>query len=210
MQVNVFDLPNYELDQPQLEWLWLFSLVVAGKNAEFANKKLNAYLYDSARLFLPFEKGSKVTPLRIVNEDMQEGSLKMRLMHAKTGNYAKLDRAFSYSAIYLRGRLGEVGIKDLELCPGCGPKTSRFFYMMTREGARHAALDTHVLKFLRDVGHENVPKTTPAAGPTYERLERAFLAECTARRREPAEFDMEVWKFYREGHIFREERVWHD
>jgi hypothetical protein len=191
MEVDVFDLPDYEMTQSQQEWLWLFSLVVAGKNAEFAAKKVTNYL------FVPPQ--GVTTPFDVIRQDLARGVLRVRLEAVRTGNYTKMERAFSYSAMRLQVHAPDLSVRDLEACPGCGPKTSRFFYMMTRRGARCAALDTHVLKFLRDQGHEDVPASTPPAGPAYRRLERAFLDECDARGREPAEFDLEIWKAYRKG-----------
>ena len=69
--------------------------------------------------------------------------------------------------------------------------------MMTTRNARCAALDTHVLKYLRDKGVPDVPRQTPAAGPTYERLEQAFLGFADDVGVSPAILDISVWEDYR-------------
>jgi hypothetical protein len=192
-QVDVFELPNYELNRSQQEWLWLFSLIVAGKSAEFATKKLDALLEAAD----PCDEASSPFEALLDHMSTVDGLDKL-LRRVKTGQYRKLVGAFKYSFASVRPDDPKLTIKELERCPGCGPKTARFFFMMTRKDARCAALDTHLLKFMRDMGHE-APKQTPPAGRTYDRLERAFLAECDKRRVSPAAFDMELWKLYRKG-----------
>jgi thermostable 8-oxoguanine DNA glycosylase len=61
---------------------------------------------------------------------------------------------------------------------------------------RCAALDTHLLKFLREIGIEDVPDSTPPAGATYARLERAFLEFCDRAKVDPATVDLAVWNHY--------------
>ena len=84
---------------------------------------------------------------------------------------------------------------ELEAIHGIGPKTARFFLMWTNPEARYAALDTHILKYLRSLGHA-APKSTPPAGSIYRRLELAFIAEADRQGKTPRELDYEVWERY--------------
>ncbi len=184
--VDVFNLPNYRLTGSQSEWFWLFSIMVAGKKAEVTVDKLNAFLLDA-----PFG-----TPLESIRVLMVSGKLGERLRHHKVGQYRRIEAAFRYSA-KMRKNLWNCGIIDLEKVPGVGPKTSRFFIMMTRRNMRVAALDTHILKFLRDCGHD-APTSTPPAGKKYDRLEKAFLQEADRRgERDIGAFDLKIWTEYR-------------
>lgn len=82
--------------------------------------------------------------------------------------------------------------EDLEEIKGIGPKTSRFF-VMCHKGGNYAALDTHVLKYLRAQGFE-VPKSTPN-GKRYKEIEQQFLS-LVPKGMTPAEFDLEIWNKY--------------
>ena len=67
--------------------------------------------------------------------------------------------------------------------------------MSSRHNVQHAALDTHLLKYLRAEGVENVPKSTPSSNKQYDRLEKEFLSR-VPQGMTPAEFDLEIWKKY--------------
>ena len=54
-----------------------------------------------------------------------------------------------------------------------------------------AALDTHILSWLRERGHD-APKSTPT-GAKYAELEQVFLGYCAAAGRGVAEMDLEIW-----------------
>jgi thermostable 8-oxoguanine DNA glycosylase len=82
---------------------------------------------------------------------------------------------------------------DLEKIHGIGPKTARFWILWTRPDARYAALDVHILRWMRERGHK-APKQTPSAPKTYARLEKAFLAEADKRGLTPRELDFKIWQ----------------
>jgi thermostable 8-oxoguanine DNA glycosylase len=65
--------------------------------------------------------------------------------------------------------------------------------MSSRKGVQHAALDTHILRWMRDKG-VNAPKSTPT-GKKYLTLEQQYLTMVPAEKT-PAEFDLEIWKKY--------------
>jgi thermostable 8-oxoguanine DNA glycosylase len=64
----------------------------------------------------------------------------------------------------------------------------------SRENARYACLDTHVLKYLRDIGID-APKSTPT-GKHYTRLETIFLNLADDKQMTPAQFDLWIWNNY--------------
>lgn len=88
-------------------------------------------------------------------------------------------------------------VDELEACYGIGPKTARFFLFTAVPGARYAALDTHILKWLAKLGYA-VPKATPS-GKNYQRIEEYFLFEADERNMTPAELDIAVWTAYNQG-----------
>jgi thermostable 8-oxoguanine DNA glycosylase len=85
-------------------------------------------------------------------------------------------------------------IHDLEEVWGIGRKTSRFFVMYTRpEDQEYAILDVHILRWLREQGHDSAPMQTPRSKKKYELLENAFIWEAQARGMTPLELDTVIW-----------------
>ncbi len=83
-------------------------------------------------------------------------------------------------------------VEELEAIYGIGPKSARAFIMWSRPGVRHAIIDTHILKWLKQQGVVKVPKATPT-GKQYLRLEQEFLNRVPMDM-SPAEFDLSIWK----------------
>lgn len=169
-----------ELPQYELECRLLYSCIVAGKSAKFADSVMHRFLTMCCIDRTPFET------LRAVNK----GQLDAIVRQLRTGNYSKLIQCF--------WELGRANLdlrtctpEQLETIHGIGPKTSRFFILWTRPGAEYAALDVHVLRWLRSLGH-NAPRSTPS-GSKYAELEKVFLDECRARGKKPRELDAEIW-----------------
>jgi thermostable 8-oxoguanine DNA glycosylase len=90
--------------------------------------------------------------------------------------------------------LSACSVSDLEAVRGIGPKTARCFLMHSRRNVRHAGLDTHVLKYMREMGFD-VPKSTPA-GRKYIEIESKFLEIADKSGMSVAEFDLKIWKGY--------------
>lgn len=136
------------------------------------------------------------SPLGCIRVLMENGQLEAKLRDLHSGQYTRLTRCLS--ALCTSGLdLRTCTPADLEAIPGIGPKTSRYFILATRPGARYAALDTHILKWLRSLGYD-APQGTPPAGPTYDRLEQAFLAEADRLGESPGDLDLRIWKQYAE------------
>jgi hypothetical protein len=133
------------------------------------------------------------TPIEFLRRRLKDNGIDALLRHARTGNYTKL-KAFIIE--WVSGPpidLWAVGPQELEELHGVGPKTSRFFIMWTRPGekSRYAALDTHVLKWMRYLGY-SVPKSTPS-GSKYAEIEALFLKECDKRHMTAREVDSMIW-----------------
>lgn len=163
----------------ELQYRICYAVVVAGKNAKFADRVVRD-LFDSH--YCPFDL--------IKFWSRISGGVERELRRAKTGNYKKIARAFVELAtadIDLRTCAPE----HLEQIHGIGPKTARFFVLWTRPDARYAALDVHVLRWLRERGYD-APRQTPG-GKRYRELEVAFLREADEMRMTPAELDKQIW-----------------
>ncbi len=193
--VDPTNVINYDRTPAELELWWLFSLVVAGKTATTQARLLNNFLQS-----LPDAWPN--TPFERLNAAYEKGRafLMEKLKESRLGQYNRLYPAFVQS---LRLDLRNATIDDLEAIHGVGPKTARMFLMMSREGVRHAALDTHVLKHLNAHGVA-APKSTPPAGKKYRELEQAFLQLADRSGMSVAEYDLMVWKKYSHGIEFAE------
>lgn len=181
--VDPLEAVRYDRNDVDLQVFWLFAGCVAGKTAKTISAALDRFLVS-----LP---GHSPLPFRRVYRAVVEGTLERRLRDARLGQYRKLTRFMTESlALDLR----TATVEDLEAIHGVGPKTARFFLMFTRENARYAALDTHILKFLRASGIE-APRSTPSPGRRYRELELEFL-KLVPNHLTPAEFDLAIWTYY--------------
>lgn len=177
-------MTNYEatkmtnLDNEELEARLIYSIIVAGKSAKFAEGVMQ-------RL------GLWQDPFQIIRSWIEKGLLCEELRAARSGNYGKIAQALreiAVSSIDLRTCTPE----QLEKVHGIGPKTSRFFILWTRPNERYATLDVHVLRWLRGLGYD-APKATPT-GEKYRKLEQAFLKEADNRNLTPRELDSQIWE----------------
>ena len=83
-------------------------------------------------------------------------------------------------------------VEELEKIKGIGMKTSRCFVIHSRKNANYAGLDTHILKYLRSLGHD-VPLSTPS-GKKYVEIEKIFLSLVEKSGKTLSEFDLSIWK----------------
>lgn len=176
-----------DLSIAELEYRLLYSMAVAGKSAEFADSAMSRFLRDTP---------SGTTPFQYVRWLADNSLLTPVLRGARTGNYTKLTLGFRQAA-EAAFDLRTISIVQLEAIHGIGPKTSRFFILWTREDANFAALDTHILKWLRYIGH-SAPKATPSKAK-YAALEKVMLAEAEARGMTARELDSAIWDWCRAG-----------
>lgn len=172
--------PAASLNQHELEARLIYSAIVAGKSARFCEKVMSRFA----------AHWQKRTPLAFIRILVDEGNLEWVLRDIRAGNYTKLARCFrelSAARLNLRTCTPE----QLEAVHGIGPKTSRFFILWTRPGEKFAALDVHVLRWLRKLGYD-APAATPS-GTKYRELELAFLREAEKRGKTARELDAEIW-----------------
>lgn len=163
--------------------LWLiFSVVVAGKSAKFAEAVILRFVGCLTGRELPFEYFGR----------LGDAELDSLVRGIRTGNYSKTTNAFRCMATKKLDLL-KCSIEDLEGIPGVGPKTSRFFIIKTRPWVRCAVLDVHILRWMRANGYPDAPRNTPQNKRLYAYFEKAFLDECDKRQKSPFDFDFEIW-----------------
>lgn len=174
-------------------WL-LFAVMVANKSADQTRDKLLKLLT------LPILPDR--TPFEKLDSLYRMCKLLWALQQVRSGQYTRICRAFQdirdksiSTATSADPRLWS--LEELEGIRGIGPKTARWFYLLVHPTAKVAALDTHVLKFLRDQGESNVPKSTPPKGNVYKSLEARFLAWADKLGLPPRDMDFMVWTIYR-------------
>lgn len=191
--VDPKNITNYNLTKNELEEHILFWVCAAGKNGVTAAQCLDRFL-GSAKLRAKRYGKKPRTPFAIIRATPDK-VLAEYMMAAGIGCYtskAKSFRELANSGINLK----TCSVDDLEAIHGIGPKTARCFLMHSRPKQRLAGLDVHILKFLKDSGY-NVPKSTPT-GNKYKQIEQWFLKEADKAGKAPADFDLEIWKEYRE------------
>jgi thermostable 8-oxoguanine DNA glycosylase len=188
--IDPSNVTNFNRTASELEEFLLFTIVVAGKSAYQQAEKLDDFLKGWRYSYTPFGAIRKM--------DMW-GSLEFFLKQVKMGQYQRISSAFRGVADFFQYHsdnirfhpLATVPVRILESVKGIGMKTSRFFVMHTRPTSEYACLDTHILQWLGNKGH-NVPKTTPS-GQKYLELEKVFLDYANRMGMLPATLDLQIW-----------------
>lgn len=181
--IDPSDVIKYDRTDAELEEWWLFSCVVAGKTARTQARLLEKFL---TGLGFP-----NVSPFEGMRAAVRTGTLLDHLKASRLGQYTRLARCFEES---LTLDLRHDPVEAFESVHGVGAKTARMFMMHSRPDQRLAAIDTHVLKFLKTRGLD-VPKATPS-GRKYRELEEAFLRLADEAGKSPSDYDLEIWKSY--------------
>ncbi len=198
-------ITNYNLNQYELEEMILFWLMVAGKNAKTTSRLLERFLqylhwhYEQpGNNFKEDYKTPQLRPFEMIRTYVRDHPhhLETLLQNTGFGCYSIKAKGIK-QLVHSNLDLQNCTVNDLEKICCIGPKTARCFIMHSREDARLAGLDTHVLKWLRELGYQ-VPKGTPA-GRAYIRLERLFLEICDLLGKKPAVLDLEIWNAYSVG-----------
>mgnify|MGYP000890137236 CR=1 FL=1 len=190
---------NFNRTRNELEEFILFSIVVAGKSAYQQAEKLEEFLYPwRIQGYSPFQA--------IYAMDADRHALTLFLKDVKMGQYQRISTAFrgiSYfffpTSLDKEHPLKIAQIKTLECVKGIGMKTARFFALHSRPNQYLACLDTHVLRWLGNKGHD-VPKTTPS-GARYLELEKLFLDYAKEMDMLPATLDLHIWNESQVGKV---------
>lgn len=180
----------------------LFCISVAGKRSRPTQARVEKFLVSCVS-----DDGPDYSPFTYIRQLINGGNLRKELKRLGFGQYTKLVRAFTEVAAADLD-LDRCKMRDLEKIHGVGPKTSRYFILRTRPTAKVAALDTHILRWLREeCRYPNIPKSTPQSSTAYLRVETIFLAEAKKRRMRPARLDAEIWDRYSASGMGRGERA---
>jgi len=192
--IDPYKITNYNRNQYELEEFLLFCIVVAGKTAYIQAQKLNDFLVSvNTRLCMP----EYINPFQSLKSAEQHGILMEEIQKAKLGQYKKIYAGFKYISEHNLD-LRKTTTEQLELVPGVGMKSSRFFLLHSDETYKDniAILDTHILKFIKENIDNRAPKSTPTIRVTYKYWEDVFLYWCELNNKSVADFDLEVWKSY--------------
>lgn len=176
------NITDYNRTDAELEELLLFAAAVTAKTAVVVAKQLDNFL-SGAPGSTPFKKVENM-----IGADALVGNMKT----AKLGQYKRLEKAFT-QIVKLNPRTCTVD--DLEKVHGIGPKTARFFILHSRPNQRVAALDTHMMTFLREKGYTTLDNT-PSSSKVYKDLEKIFIEEADKAGKSVAEFDLSIWNKY--------------
>jgi len=193
-KIDPYKITDYHRSDKDLELFLLFCIVVAGKTAYIQADKLDQFLISiKNRLMMP----DNISPFQIIKSADQHGILLQEIQEAKLGQYKKINAAFKFiseNKIDLR----KTTTDGLELIPGVGMKSSRFFLLHSdiTDKDQIAILDTHILKFIKENIDDRAPKSTPTIKVTYKYWEDLFLYWCQCNNKNVADFDLDIWKSY--------------
>lgn len=174
------NITKFDRTLPELERFLIFCICVAGRNSKMVADKLNNWW------IMDMSPPSKILSV-LTKEDIAE-----ELLDVKMGQYGRISNAL-YIIADFGAYLHHCTLKDLLEIKGIGPKTARFFLLHSRPNQRLACLDTHILRYMRENGIAQTPKSTPS-GKKYLQLEQKWLEYCDSQGKSSAEMDLEIWK----------------
>lgn len=180
MQIDPTKITNFNRTDSELQAFALFAIFCAGKNSDYASKCLARLLHKC-----------NSTPFEYLRE-LGEGGIHNALVASKIGQYGRLTRAV---VGMLKLDLKTCSLEDLMAVHGCGPKTSNFILVHSREGYEGCVLDTHILAWLRANGVEDAPKSTPQNMEKYKELSQKwlYLSKIKYPHLSAADRDLLVW-----------------
>jgi len=192
-------MTRYGLKRHQLEETILFSVLAVQADAARSARSLDILLTEIRKFFgtRPIVRLAPFEPFKLIRSYLNEFSvdaLRADMGEFGIGKHGMKSRAF-YELAHSDLNLKTCTLEELEKIHGIGRKTSRFFVLHTRPGARVAALDTHILAYMRDQGFD-IPKTAPGSAKRYRAIEEQFIGMADELGRDIAEFDLEIWNEY--------------
>lgn len=178
-KVDPKNITNFQRTDAELESFMVFAIAVAGKKASVTADLISKVLAEAKPDESPFQYLKRI-PL----ED--------HLRFWKVGQYNRITPAI-LGVMKLNLRTCTMG--DLLKVHGIGPKTANFFLLHSRPNHEGAVLDTHILRWMREVHGVKTPKSTPS-GKRYDELEK--LARELIGKSFPhlslADADLFIWK----------------
>lgn len=177
--IDPTSITNFNRTDTELQLFWIFSILVAGKNADVAARKV-------ATLFKDL---NGKTPFQYLEEN--RNSLHNLLVANRVGQYTRIENAINQS---LRLDLRTATLEDLMAVKGVGPKTARFFLLHSRGDCEHVILDVHILRYLREKWNMDVPLSTPPP-VEYNKIEKlaAKFIKTDYPQLSMAEADLLIW-----------------
>jgi len=186
--INPAEVTNYNRTQYELEEFILFCINVAGKKSAIEAPKLEVFIERAKDIT------KETTPFNCIKKLIKLGRLNEIMHWAKLSPYAQ--RYNSYVAVAKIKDLQSVTLNRLLQVPGIGLKTARFFLSHSREDFDEPMLDTHILRFLRDQGYVDAPKSTPTNENTYHYFANIFKNIARQLGKSVTDLDLEIWKQY--------------
>lgn len=195
--INPKKVTDYNRNEWQLQEFLLYCICVAGKKSEIESPKVRKFCMDGRMGFglKPFKLIQKLMRISSVEED----GLMQHLKKYKIAPYQQRYNSFKDVATLLNKNLNEVTLDELMQIRGLGTKSSRFFLTHSREDFNEAVIDTHILSFLKDQGHEDIPNVTPQSEKVYERLATLFKSYANFEGMSVADYDLKIWTQYSYG-----------
>lgn len=182
---------DYNRNETQLQEFLLYCVCVAGKKSEIETRKLDKFL-------------SGASPFKLIKKLLKSSSvifmdgLMEHLSKNKIAPYKQRWNSFKDIVTLLPENLSEVTLDELQKVRGISTKTSRFFLTHSREDFDEPVLDTHILRYLKDVGHD-VPSSTPQNPNVYQKVAGLFKREADLAEMSVTDFDLQVWTKYSYG-----------
>lgn len=185
--IDASNITDYNLDYTGLEKRIIFWILAAGKNgtraANITNNMVNFWEKDYPGI-TPFSA--------LFLYDMKETEELCR--YFKTGCHSHKAKSL-YQICRSDLDLKTCSAEDLEKIYGIGMKTARCFIIHSRENAKYAGLDTHMLKHLKSLGYD-VPKSTPSR-KKYLTLEQIVIKLSEEAGKSVAKYDLDIWNKYK-------------
>lgn len=179
--IDPFNITKYNRTKAELEEVLLFWVLAAGKKASRATKALQNFLGENV-----------INPFDFI-KTLSIEEIKDKMIRCGIGCYNSKSITFHQLA-NSNLDLQICSAEDLEKIKGIGMKTSRCFIIHSRENANYAGLDTHILKYMKQLGYE-VPKSTPT-GKRYLKIEKQFLDLVKSSGKTLAEYDLYIWSTF--------------
>ena len=186
--INPAEVTNYNRTQYELEEFILFCINVAGKKSSIEAPKLEVFIQRAKDIT------KEATPFNCIRKLIKLGRLNEIMHWAKLSPYAQ--RYNSYFDVVKIKDLRAVTLNRLLKVPGIGLKTARFFLSHSRRDFDEPMLDTHILRFLRDQGYVDAPKSTPSNENTYLYFANIFKNIARQLGKSVTDLDLEIWKEY--------------